>query len=88
MCFSCGLAHPIMEIEHKGNKSEGSGFLPALRMAISPILPITKHRSRAVIKSFSASGLSLIIPPGESCHFQYRLQVGFKAKTLGVKLLT
>ncbi|XP_014258754.1 microtubule-associated serine/threonine-protein kinase 3 isoform X2 [Cimex lectularius] len=36
---------------------------PAVRMAIAPIFPITKHRSRAVIKSFSATGLSLMIPP-------------------------
>ncbi|XP_075218938.1 microtubule-associated serine/threonine (MAST) protein kinase dop [Lycorma delicatula] len=63
---NCGLAHPILELDQsRSNKSEGSSFLPAVRMAISPILPITKHRSRAVIKSFSASGLSLIIPPGE-----------------------
>ncbi|XP_054281549.1 microtubule-associated serine/threonine-protein kinase 3-like isoform X2 [Macrosteles quadrilineatus] len=41
------------------------GLPAALRMAISPIFPISKHRSRAVIKSFSASGLSLIIPPAE-----------------------
>uniref|UniRef100_A0A146KVD4 non-specific serine/threonine protein kinase n=3 Tax=Lygus hesperus TaxID=30085 RepID=A0A146KVD4_LYGHE len=29
---------------------------------VAPAYPISKHRSRAVIKSFSASGLSLIIP--------------------------
>lgn len=63
---TCGLAHPILEMDQgKGSKHDGSSFLPALRMAISPILPISKHRSRAVIKSFSASGLSLIIPPGD-----------------------
>ncbi|KAK9497613.1 hypothetical protein O3M35_004306 [Rhynocoris fuscipes] len=38
----------------------------SIRMPITmgpPVFPINKHRSRAVIKSFSASGLSLIIPP-------------------------
>ncbi|XP_039297809.1 microtubule-associated serine/threonine-protein kinase 3 [Nilaparvata lugens] len=75
---SCNFSQPLFssstEIDRGLNKalkncSNGadltSNFLPGPKMAISPILPITKHRSRAVIKSFSASGLSLIIPPGD-----------------------
>nr|XP_024217169.1 microtubule-associated serine/threonine-protein kinase 2 [Halyomorpha halys] len=40
---------------------QGSG---PIRVAIAPVFSGTKHPSRAVIKSFSASGLSLMIPPG------------------------
>ncbi|RZF48738.1 hypothetical protein LSTR_LSTR013822 [Laodelphax striatellus] len=75
--YSCNFSQPLFssstEIDQKSAKSSSnsngsdvsSNFLPGPKMAISPILPISKHRSRAVIKSFSASGLSLIIPPGD-----------------------
>ncbi|KAG8336406.1 Microtubule-associated serine/threonine-protein kinase 4 [Homalodisca vitripennis] len=57
---------PVVEKAKPTNIESSSNFSPAaLRMPVSPIFPISKHRSRAVIKSFSASGLSLIIPPAE-----------------------
>ncbi|CAH1393247.1 unnamed protein product [Nezara viridula] len=40
---------------------QGSG---PIRVAIGSVFSGSKHPSRAVIKSFSASGLSLMIPPG------------------------
>uniref|UniRef100_A0A1B6MUK8 non-specific serine/threonine protein kinase n=1 Tax=Graphocephala atropunctata TaxID=36148 RepID=A0A1B6MUK8_9HEMI len=58
----------VMERAKSSNSESAinTSFTPsALRMPVSPIFPISKHRSRAVIKSFSASGLSLIIPPAE-----------------------
>lgn len=68
------LAPPIPEVSRdlspvaektKSNNENANVQQPSLRSAVSPILPTTKHRSRAVIKSFSATGLSLMIPPAD-----------------------
>ncbi|XP_073999406.1 microtubule-associated serine/threonine (MAST) protein kinase dop isoform X1 [Rhodnius prolixus] len=55
----------IKEIVPQPCYSQGAVSSPSIRMpmAIGSVFPMSKHRSRAVIKSFSASGLSLIIPP-------------------------
>lgn len=56
---------PVVEKVKSDKIDHSSNLLPsALRKAMSPLFPVSKHRSRAVIKSFSASGLSLIIPSG------------------------
>lgn len=48
---------------HQHHQPSPHGGSSSLRMGIAPAYSTTKHhRSRAVIKSFSASGLSLIIP--------------------------
>lgn len=57
----------ISPLANKPKKSIGSDHMyqaGPMRMSIAPVFPISKHPSRAVIKSFSTSGLSLIIPPG------------------------
>lgn len=94
--YSSDSTHPIPELsrelspvaEKSKQNSEGTNLLPGLRMAGSPIFPVAKHRSRAVIKSFSASGLSLMIPPGRLfllhfslLHYKYFLEINSQGNT-------
>ncbi|CAB0016744.1 unnamed protein product, partial [Nesidiocoris tenuis] len=75
---------------HQHHQPSPHGGSSSLRMGIAPAYSTTKHhRSRAVIKSFSASGLSLIIPSSrvELQHIQLFFVISIKEEVQSLVLL-
>lgn len=71
--FSISVEDDHSSLETCTSSSENNRDLsPVNRSQVPSTTPVNKHRSRSVIKSASASGLSLMIPSGET-YFFYRL---------------
>lgn len=65
--FSISVEDEHSSIETGTSSSENNRELSPIGRAVQPVVVnATKHRSRSVVKSASASGLSLMIPSGKN----------------------
>lgn len=86
--FSISVEDEHSGIETGTSSSENNRELSPIGRAVQPaVVTATKHRSRSVVKSASASGLSLMIPSGKNKYLLINDPIISCSSSVGVEVI-